>query len=343
MTSRRTMLVAVAGVVGAGLAGSPVSAQPMTVAAAGDCVVEGVRPKAVVVGLATVTPTWKPVVSGCTPARWSVSLPHGLGTATSAAPERSLPASKLKNSWAGSNTVRISVTVPTPKPPVPPTSQPIPTRPPAPTVGPPQDPDPTPTPEIGGASSEVGTAAETTTGTATFTLRRRSTWGSSFTIRPQQIDAGKKLTVSGKLRVADWSTDAYVAHRGRAVRLQFRSAGSTTWKSVATARTTRTGSVSASVKATKDGAWRWSFAGTATTSSVTTAADYVEVITAQDRRVFRNCDAMNATYPHGVGRTGAVDVTSGADPVTNFTRNTHLYKVNKARDRDEDGIACERH
>ncbi len=49
-------------------------------------------------------------------------------------------------------------------------------------------------------------------------------------------------------------------------------------------------------------------------------------------------------YPHGVGRAGARDKTSGT-PVTTFTRSTKLYRLamshNKALDRDKDGVACE--
>lgn len=57
---------------------------------------------------------------------------------------------------------------------------------------------------------------------------------------------------------------------------------------------------------------------------------------------FSNCAKLNKVYPHGVGRPGAVDHTSG-EPVTNFTRNRKVYKQNKkGRDRDKDGIACEK-
>lgn len=59
---------------------------------------------------------------------------------------------------------------------------------------------------------------------------------------------------------------------------------------------------------------------------------------------WKNCKAVNARYPHGIGRVGARDHTSG-DPVTNFKRSNHLYQVAKAAnrglDRDGDGIACE--
>jgi hypothetical protein len=56
---------------------------------------------------------------------------------------------------------------------------------------------------------------------------------------------------------------------------------------------------------------------------------------------YPNCKALNARYAHGVGRFGARDHTSGT-PVTNFRRSNRLYRQNRARDRDGDGIACEK-
>jgi Protein of unknown function (DUF1524)/Excalibur calcium-binding domain len=58
-------------------------------------------------------------------------------------------------------------------------------------------------------------------------------------------------------------------------------------------------------------------------------------------KVYANCDALNQDYPHGVGRAGARDHTSGSHPVTDFTVNTAVYDANTGRDRDGDGIACE--
>ncbi|MDL9936034.1 excalibur calcium-binding domain-containing protein [Gordonia sp. ABSL1-1] len=55
---------------------------------------------------------------------------------------------------------------------------------------------------------------------------------------------------------------------------------------------------------------------------------------------YPNCKALNADYPHGVGKPGAVDSTSGT-PVTEFTVDADLYNANTSRDRDGDGIACE--
>jgi hypothetical protein len=54
---------------------------------------------------------------------------------------------------------------------------------------------------------------------------------------------------------------------------------------------------------------------------------------------------VNAKYPHGVGKVGAHDKTSGV-PVTTFKRSTRLYRIamsyNRGLDRDKDGIACEK-
>lgn len=61
--------------------------------------------------------------------------------------------------------------------------------------------------------------------------------------------------------------------------------------------------------------------------------------------VFENCTALNKKYPHGVGKKGAKDKTSGT-PVTTFKRSTKLYKkamkANSRLDGDKDGIACEK-
>ncbi len=57
-------------------------------------------------------------------------------------------------------------------------------------------------------------------------------------------------------------------------------------------------------------------------------------------KTYKNCDAMHRDLPHGVGRRGAKDKTSGT-PVTTFKRNNALYEANKGSDRDGDKIACE--
>ena len=58
-------------------------------------------------------------------------------------------------------------------------------------------------------------------------------------------------------------------------------------------------------------------------------------------RTYQNCTALQKVYPHGVGRQGARDKTSGRR-VTNFKVSNSLYDANRKSDRDRDGIACER-
>lgn len=62
---------------------------------------------------------------------------------------------------------------------------------------------------------------------------------------------------------------------------------------------------------------------------------------------YKNCTALQKTYPHGVGKSGARDRVSGSSaPVTTFKKSTKIYKAaikhNKGLDRDKDGIACEK-
>jgi hypothetical protein len=51
---------------------------------------------------------------------------------------------------------------------------------------------------------------------------------------------------------------------------------------------------------------------------------------------------MHTDYPHGVGKKGAHDKTSGT-PVTTFFVSNALYQLNSESDRDGDSIACEQH
>ena len=73
----------------------------------------------------------------------------------------------------------------------------------------------------------------------------------------------------------------------------------------------------------------------------TSLAAAVAASPADAARSYRNCTALQKDYPHGVGRPGARDKTSGKS-VTNFKRNRDLYDANTGSDRDGDGIACEK-
>jgi hypothetical protein len=94
---------------------------------------------------------------------------------------------------------------------------------------------------------------------------------------PEPVKKGRTLTVTGKLTRADWQHGTYVGFGGQAVKLQFRKAGTSTYTTVKTITSSSTGSLKTTVTAGSDGYYRYSFAGTSTTSSVSATGDYVDV------------------------------------------------------------------
>ncbi|MFI9832634.1 hypothetical protein ACIHIX_33670 [Streptomyces sp. NPDC051913] len=94
---------------------------------------------------------------------------------------------------------------------------------------------------------------------------------------PEPVTKGKTITVTGKLTRANWETHKYAGYTGQSVKLQFRKKGSTTYSTVKTITTNSTGNLSTTVKASADGYFRYSFAGTSTTPAVSAAGDFVDV------------------------------------------------------------------
>jgi hypothetical protein len=94
---------------------------------------------------------------------------------------------------------------------------------------------------------------------------------------PEPVQKGKTITVTGKLTRANWDTNKYAGYASQPVKLQFRKKGSSTYTTVKTIKTTSTGTLKTTVKATVDGYFRYSFAGTPTTPAVNATGDYVDV------------------------------------------------------------------
>ncbi|MFF4395043.1 calcium-binding protein [Streptomyces sp. NPDC001480] len=94
---------------------------------------------------------------------------------------------------------------------------------------------------------------------------------------PEPVAKGARITVTGKLVRANWDTYRYAGFAGRAVKLQFRPKDSRTYTTVATVNTSGTGTLRTTVKAVKDGYWRWNFPGTSTTGPAKATGDYVDV------------------------------------------------------------------
>lgn len=94
---------------------------------------------------------------------------------------------------------------------------------------------------------------------------------------PEPVKKGKTITVTGKLSRANWETGKYAGYSGQSVKLQFRKKGSSTYSTVKTIKTNSTGNLKTTVKASADGYYRYSFAGTSTTPGVSAAGDFVDV------------------------------------------------------------------
>lgn len=94
---------------------------------------------------------------------------------------------------------------------------------------------------------------------------------------PEPAVKGRTLTVKGTLTRADWNTGKYAGFKGQKATLQFKAKGATAYTDVKTVTSGTAGALSTTVKASKDGSYRYKFAGTSTTAAVTSAADYVDV------------------------------------------------------------------
>ncbi|MGW7379055.1 calcium-binding protein [Streptomyces sp. NPDC054794] len=94
---------------------------------------------------------------------------------------------------------------------------------------------------------------------------------------PEPVAKGKVITVKGALTRANWDNGTNGGYVGKPAQLQFRKAGTTTYTTVTTVTSGVGGALKATAKATVDGYWRWSFAGSSTTGSATSPADFVDV------------------------------------------------------------------
>ncbi|MFJ2648928.1 DUF5707 domain-containing protein [Streptomyces sp. NPDC087420] len=94
---------------------------------------------------------------------------------------------------------------------------------------------------------------------------------------PEPVKKNGTITVTGKLSRANWDTGKYAGYSTQSVILQFRKKTSTAYTNVKGVKTSTTGALKTTTKATVDGYYRWSFVGTATTPAINVAGDYVDV------------------------------------------------------------------
>ncbi|MFE6285687.1 hypothetical protein [Streptomyces sp. NPDC057877] len=94
---------------------------------------------------------------------------------------------------------------------------------------------------------------------------------------PEPVRKGRTLTITGKLSRANWETRKYAGYATQPVKLQFRKAGTSTYTDVRNVTTTSKGELKTTVKASADGHYRFTFAGTGTTPAVNAKGDFVDV------------------------------------------------------------------
>ncbi|MGX1560494.1 hypothetical protein [Streptomyces sp. NPDC055506] len=94
---------------------------------------------------------------------------------------------------------------------------------------------------------------------------------------PEPVKKGKTITVTGKLSRANWDDNKYHGYTNQSVKLQFRKKTSNTYTTVKTIKSNSTGELKTTVKASVDGYFRYSFAGTTTTPAVNATGDFVDV------------------------------------------------------------------
>ncbi|MFE7402224.1 calcium-binding protein [Streptomyces sp. NPDC057557] len=109
----------------------------------------------------------------------------------------------------------------------------------------------------------------------TFKVQRHSKL--TVNASPEPVKKGRTITVTGKLSRASWDDNKYHGYTNQSVKLQFRKKGSSTYTTVKTIKSNSTGNLKATVAASTDGYFRYSFAGTATTPAVNAAGDFVDV------------------------------------------------------------------
>ncbi|MCX5334021.1 MULTISPECIES: hypothetical protein [unclassified Streptomyces] len=122
-------------------------------------------------------------------------------------------------------------------------------------------------------SFEYGFAAWGNKGTAKIQRAAKLTANAS----PEPVKKGRTITVSGKLTRANWETGSYTGYVSQKATLQFRAKGSDTYSTVKTVTSSTGGSLKSTVTASKDGYYRYVFAGTTTTAAAKATGDYIDV------------------------------------------------------------------
>ncbi|MFF6997486.1 hypothetical protein ACFY93_21350 [Streptomyces sp. NPDC008313] len=94
---------------------------------------------------------------------------------------------------------------------------------------------------------------------------------------PEPVKKNRTITVTGTLSRANWDTGTYAGYTVQSVKLQFKKKGADSYSTLKTITSGSRGALRTTVKASADGTFRYSFAGTSTTPAVSSSGDAVDV------------------------------------------------------------------
>ncbi|WP_105974764.1 hypothetical protein [Streptomyces geranii] len=110
-----------------------------------------------------------------------------------------------------------------------------------------------------------------------FAWIKRATYMNQTDATPEPVSKGKNLTVKAQVTVASWEKNTNVPLIGHQVLLQYRKGTSGPFVTLKKIKTDRNGWATTTVKATADGAYRYTFQGTKLTLPSAGWTDYVDV------------------------------------------------------------------
>jgi hypothetical protein len=103
-----------------------------------------------------------------------------------------------------------------------------------------------------------------------FYVKRASRLTATTTVTT--VRRGSEIKIKGKLTRANWERRSYRPYTKQKVRLQFKKAGTSSYRTVKTVKSGSKGGVSATVTVSAAGSWRWYFPATTTTAHHASAA-----------------------------------------------------------------------
>lgn len=107
-----------------------------------------------------------------------------------------------------------------------------------------------------------------------FYIKRRTAL--SVNASPEPVRKGRTITVTGKLKRADWDWNEWRNYGGQYVKLQFKKPGGS-YYTLTSVKANSYGNLKAYRTANVDGTYRWYFPGNGTSGAKASSGDYIDV------------------------------------------------------------------